>query len=613
MVDGAKSHLMLYKQTELLKESHKKLNTYSALLKNSVDLTFLLEPDMGKITNVSNTVEKVLGYSPDMLQGKPFTDIMEADELKDDTIDQWFSSEEQHKGRYSTSIQLIDNQDRKRWFQCNFSADKDHWYVTARDISDKKEADQGVHELKDKLKKIVSVATDLIYELNWESGDLSWGDELTEVLGYPHTEKFVDYDWWMDKIHPDDLERVIHDVALTVEEKTQKTNLVYRIRTFDGPYKHVMNPVYVDLNEDGTPENIIGAIVDISELVKIEEQSKRNKQLLEELAENAWSATWIRDENGTFVFANNKFRSLFGLSRKKVVGKRVHELFDDKVAKQFKANDQQALESDDPVVFEEQISVNGSVRYYKTNIFPIKGVPGLENIVGGVAIDVTEEKENQELIQHALDEKNTLLAEIHHRVKNNLAVVSGMMELQAYNETDERVQQKLSASTGRIKTMATIHEQLYKSASFKNLRFDENIEQLITNITNTYYASVDLKVSYDMETIEMSINDAIPCSLIVNEVITNVLKHAYDEGDSGTLDVSLDEEDKTVTLKIRDDGKGLPDDFEKGGNKSSLGMELIQTLTKQLQGTYSYTSMDYGIEFQLKFDKSGRKGVGSNL
>lgn len=613
MVDGAKAHLMLYKQTERLIESSKKLKIYSALLQNSADLTFILEPELGKIIDVSDGVEKVLGYSPDMLRGKPFTELVEADQIEDDTIEQWFSTGRQQKGRYSRSVRLIDHQNQKRWFQCNFSSDENRWYVTARDISDKKEAELGVYELKENFKKIVSVATDLIYQLDWASGDLSWGDELTDLLGYPHTEKFVDYDWWIDKIHPDDLDRVIHDVALTVEGESWKTNLVYRIRTFDGTYKYVMNRVYVDRNDDGTPENIIGAIVDVSELVKIEEHAHRNKQLLAELADNAWSATWVRDEKGTFVFANDKFRELFELSGKKVVGKSVDELFNDKLATQFKANDQKALVSGDPVVFEEQLRIKGKVRYYKTNIFPIKGVPGLEYLVGGVAIEITEEKENKELIQRSLEEKNILLAEIHHRVKNNLAVVSGMMELQAYNETDERVRQKLYASTGRIQTMATIHELLYRSASFKNLRLDKNIKQLITNITNTYNISIDLKVSYNMEPVELSINDAIPCSLIVNEVVTNVMKHGYGNKGSGLLDVTLKKKDDSVTLKIRDDGKGLPDDFDEAGNGSSLGMELIQTLTKQLRGKYSYTPLDRGVEFRLVFNKSDKKGIGSNL
>ncbi|REL38164.1 PAS domain S-box protein [Rhodohalobacter sp. SW132] len=490
MIDGAKAQLLLYKQPELSKDSGKKLKTYTALLKNSADLTFLLEPEQGKITHVSEGVEKELGYSLDMLLGKPFTDILLKEELDGDTIDQWFLIAKQHKGRYTAAVRFMDHQKRKRSYMCEFSADENHWYVTARDISDRKEAELGVYELKDKLQKIVSVATDLIYQLDWESGDFYWGDELTDILGYPHTEKFVNYDWWLDKIHPDDLKRVTHNMENTVQGDKQKSKLVYQIRTFDGSYKYVMNRIYVNRNKDGMTENIIGAIVDVSDLVELEEHSKRNEK--------------------------------------------------------------------------------------------------------------------------SLEEKETLLAEIHHRVKNNLAVVSGMLQLQAYNETDERVQQKLIASTERIGTMAKIHELLYKSSGFEKLRIDENIEQLISSLVSTHDESLDLNVSFDMEPVELNIDYALPCSLIVNEVITNVLKYAYDDGDSGSLEVCLYQHEETVTLKIRDDGKGLPEDFNVEGKGSSLGLVLIETLTKQLKGTYSYTSLDRGVEFKLVFDKSDNKVEESN-
>jgi len=490
MIDGAKAQIELYQQPELSSEGGKKLKTYSALLKNSADLTFLLEPEKGEITHVSEGVEKELGYSLDMLLGKPFTDILIKEELDGDTIDQWFLIAKQHKGRYTAAVRFMDHQNRKRSYMCEFSADENHWYVTARDISDRKEAELGVYELKNKLQKIVSVATDLIYELDWKSGDLLWGDELTDILGYPHTDKFVNYDWWLEKIHPDDLKRVTHNVERTVQGDKQKSKLVYQIRTFDGSYKNVMNRIFVNRNQDGTTESIIGAIVDVSELVELKEHSKRNEK--------------------------------------------------------------------------------------------------------------------------SLEEKETLLAEIHHRVKNNLAMVSGILQLQAFNETDERVQQKLITTTERIETMAKIHELLYKSSGFEKLRIDENIEQLITKLVGTFDESVDLDISYRMEPVELNIDDALPCSLIVNEVITNILKYAYDDGDSGLLEVYLHQHEDTVTLKVRDDGKGLPIDFDPAGNGSSLGMELINTLTKQLKGEYSYTALDRGVEFELTYNKSESKDEGSN-
>ena len=562
---------------------------------------------------MNDSIQNVLGHTAGSLKGTSFNDIIESDKGRDRSIEEWFSNNDRSGERYSIPVQFISDQDEKRWFECNFTADQNRWYVTAKDISEKKAATEGVYELQDKFKKVISVATDLVYEMDWNSGDLSWGDELTDVLGYPHTDKFVDYDWWIDKIHPDDLQRVIHDVALTVENESRKMKLVYRIRTYDGAYKYVMNNKFIDRDEDGKPKNIIGAVVDISDLVESEEESSRSKKLLEELADKAWSATWIRDKDGNFLFVNEKYKSLFGLSGRDLKGKNINEVFDAGLAKQFKENDQKVLESGDPVVFEEQFNINGNQCCFKTNIFPIRDVPGHGEILGGMAFDITEEKKNRELMEKSLKEKETLLREIHHRVKNNLAVVSGMMHLQAYKESDERVQQKLFDGTGRIKTMATIHELLYKSSSFTDLSISESIEQLVTNLIKTYHVSIDLDVSFDVEHVKLNINDAIPCSLIVNEVVTNVLKHAFDDGDSGSLNVSLSEENEKVTLRIRDSGRGLPDDFEKAGDGSSLGMELIQALTIQLEGDYSYTSLDQGVLFELAFKKSDGKGASSGL
>ncbi len=232
-----------------------------------------------------------------------------------------------------------------------------------------------------------------------------------------------------------------------------------------------------------------------------------------------------------------------------------------------------------------------------------------KSIIGAIVdiSELTETEKQSKSHQKLLEENKILLAEIHHRVKNNLAVVSGMLILQALNETDETVQQKLYASTGRIKTMATIHELLYKSSSFINLSIDENIEQIVNSLVETFDVSVDLDISYNMQPIELNLDDALPCSLIVNEVITNILKHAYNDGDSGVLAISLNEEDEKVTLKIRDDGKGLPEDFNNEGKGSSLGMVLIKTLVSQLKGEYSYRSLDQGVEFELFFNKSDSK------
>jgi len=469
-----------------------------------------------------------------------------------------------------------------------------------------KEAEiQGI-QLKVKFKKVVDVVTGLIYELDWDSGELSWGDELATMLGYPDKERFVDYDWWLDKIHPDDLDRVMQDISMTVEGESEKLNLVYRIKTYKESYKHVMNHKYIDRNEDGTPKKIIGVILDISDLKEAEAQAERSQRLLEELAGQTSTAIWIRDQNGKHLYMNQNYKSLFDLEEGRVFGKTVHELFDEDKARQFIENDQEVVESGESQVFYESVDIKSGKRFYKTNIFPISG-----DKVGGVSVDITDEIESREIIETSLHEKETLIKEIHHRVKNNLAVVSGMMHLQSFKEDNEIVKEKLFASTGRIKTMATIHELLYQSSSFTKLRLDENLKRIIDGILSTYKLSINLDTNYNLEPIELNINQAIPLSLIVNEVVTNVLKHAFEGGESGILSVTLFEENGKITLNIEDDGKGLPENFDPSKTKNTLGLELINTLAKQLKADSFYTPLDQGASFTITFEKEEKKGVGS--
>jgi PAS domain S-box-containing protein len=608
LAEHAKTLLQLCQKDDDLNKQQQKLNRYSTLLNNSADVTFTLDPDTGRIKRANHAMEKILGYESDSLNGTLFQELVLSDKITGVPVDSWFESVRKKNGRYKLQVNFLDSDENEICMSCNFTKEEDNWYVSASDISDQIEAENRASELKEKFKKTVRVATDLIYELDWETGELFWGDELTTVLGYPNTERYVDYDWWLDKIHPEDLQKVITDVDETLESERKKMKLVYRIRTYDGSYKYVMNRNYVDRKEDGTPSNIIGAIVDISGLVKSEERSDRNKKLLESLAENTWEATWVRDKEGVFLFSNEKYKELFNVAGKDVTGSKLEEIFDEKMAEKIRQRDKQVFDSGDPIVFEESFESDGELRHYKVHQFPMYDIPGLDDVAGGIAVDITNEKKNQEMIEESLEEKETLLMEIHHRVKNNLAVVSGMMQLQAMKETDEKIQEKLFASTSRIKTMSTIHELLYKSASFSDLKLADDIELLIERITKTYNASVDLETTFDLEPVELNINQAVPCSLIVNEVITNVLKHAYDDGDKGTLTIVLKEDNGSVELVINDDGRGLPDNFDEYEHNGTLGLELIKILTSQLDGTYTYKNLEKGAQFKLTFEKTKIKG-----
>jgi two-component sensor histidine kinase len=232
--------------------------------------------------------------------------------------------------------------------------------------------------------------------------------------------------------------------------------------------------------------------------------------------------------------------------------------------------------------------------------------------VGGM-LDISPMKNNEMIIRESLEEKETLLAEIHHRVKNNLAAVTGMLQLQVFQEENEELTEKLIDSMMRIKSIANIHEQLYQSKSFSRIDLGKSLEQLISTVIDTMQTGTDIELRFETDTVEISVNEAIPCSLVVNEVITNIVKHAFPGKNEGVISVNLISTGATsCRLEIIDNGVGLPKGFPGKADKK-LGMELITTLTRQLEAEFGYSDNQGTTIFYMEFEagiKESLNGVG---
>jgi len=216
--------------------------------------------------------------------------------------------------------------------------------------------------------------------------------------------------------------------------------------------------------------------------------------------------------------------------------------------------------------------------------------------------DITERKQAEEQIRTSLQEKEILLKEIHHRVKNNLLIVSNILELQEDYIRDPEIIKVLEDSQKRIYSMALIHEKLYRSPGLDRIDFGDYLETLADNLFETYNFIPGDRINFqsDVETIYLNVETANPCGLIVNELVSNALKHAFPDGRSGTLKLSLhqDEEGK-ITLAVKDDGIGFPENLD-FRTVESLGLELVCTLTKQLRGSIEM-NRNNGTEFKLFF------------
>ena len=218
-----------------------------------------------------------------------------------------------------------------------------------------------------------------------------------------------------------------------------------------------------------------------------------------------------------------------------------------------------------------------------------------------VAIDISDRKQAEEQLKASLKEKELLLKEVHHRVKNNLLVVSHLLEFQADYTEDPKVFKVLADSQHRIHSMALIHEKLYRSADLNKINFGDYLEDLVDNLFQSYNISDDrILFDLDIEPIVLNVETANPCGLIVNELLSNTLKHAFPNGRHGLVFIRLHQDkNKQIALTIRDNGIGFPKELD-FRNVESLGMELVCTLTEQLEGTIEL-DRDNGTSFKLTF------------
>jgi two-component sensor histidine kinase len=234
---------------------------------------------------------------------------------------------------------------------------------------------------------------------------------------------------------------------------------------------------------------------------------------------------------------------------------------------------------------------------------PIFDTEGNITEISLVAHDITEKKKVEKEIVESLKEKEVLLKEIHHRVKNNLQVISSILNLQSSFVKDKKTLEILEESRNRIRSMAIIHENLYQTTNFSSIDFSSYLENLCSNLISSYHLySGAVQLHTELEKVELVLDQAIPCGLLVNELITNSLKYAFPEGRSGEISVQLFEKNNRINLRIGDDGIGMPEDYDIL-NSDTLGLQLVSTLVEQLDGEI-HVDNSKGIKYLITFEKA---------
>lgn len=350
---------------------------------------------------------------------------------------------------------------------------------------------------------------------------------------------------------------------------------------------------------DDKYEYWVGINRDVTKRKAAEKKLEESEIRYRALAELSFDAILEIAPDETIINCNKRASELFGYDREELTGMKSAKLIPEK-------------ERDDtaPVTDDSEAGKQGAREqiYQKKDgsLFPAEihtqryKVHDSERIVIYVR-DNTAHKEYENKIRKSLKEKETLLAEVHHRVKNNLAVISGLLEMQVMNSEDEKLLEKLQESQSRIQSIAMVHEKLYSSESFSEIRIDQYINDLLNMIMGSLVDfDKDIEVKKDIVPVTLSVSQAIPCGLLLNELITNCYKHAFEECAEGIIEIVIARENSDMlSFEVKDNGIGLPSDFDIA-KQSTLGMTLIQTLVEQLDGEFEVSS-GQGTRFRFAF------------
>jgi len=463
--------------------------------------------------------------------------------------------------------------------------------MTIKNVTDRKLAEMALRESKEKYRILISNSTDMISR-HTADGKVIFVSPVSESLtGYKPLELIGKDATFF--IPSEEHTRVRNTVSSSFENGDEYI-VEHSIIRKDGKIINVETKGSAKRDSEGNIIEIFCNVRDITERKKLE----KDLELKDNAVQNALTGIAISDTNGILTYVNRSLLQLWGYEKvEEVTGKNVFEFWQDgeniteiveSLGSKNKWSGERIAKRRDGSTFVAQIMGN-----YLTDDY------GNPTHFLGSFIDITERKKKDRLISDSLKEKEILLQEIHHRVKNNLQIVGSMLYLQLLQLSDENTVKIINDILSRIKTMGLVHEYLYQSRDYKNLDFREYVAGLISVLKETYISEKQT-VNIKFEVKEgIPFEKAIYCGLIINELVSNSLKYAFEGKKDGLIRINFEKIDGFYLLNVSDNGKGIKD-YEEIRGRNTLGMRIVDTLAEQLMGSSEFLTTN-GTEVRITF------------
>ena len=445
------------------------------------------------------------------------------------------------------------------------------------------------------MKELLNLSTDIITVLSGDGTILYESPSIVRILGYAGNElvgqnafKFV---------HKDDIASVKAAFMDGINSPGKAIFAPYRFRKANGDYIY-LESAGTKFSEAPGSTNIVINSRDITKRVEDEIKIRR----LTAAVEQSSNTIVITDIDGHIQYVNKKFEELTGYTKKEVAGGRPNLLKSGETSDEVYKDLWTTILTGK--VWEGEFKNRkkcGETYWERIKITPV--VDDNDRITNFIAMkdDISLEKEKDSRLEHSLREKEMMLKEIHHRVKNNLQIVISLLNLQATSAGDAKLKSQLTISQNRVRSMALIHQMLYRSCDLSKIEIEEYLLSIAGQLLSSYDEQKDkVRIKIDAKDIHFSIETAVPFGLLINELITNSLKHGFPGSRKGNIEISLAETGKEeYELFYFEDGVGIPLTLV-NGHVLSFGMQLIDMLVSQLDGEITRITSE-GTTYKIKF------------
>ncbi len=356
---------------------------------------------------------------------------------------------------------------------------------------------------------------------------------------------------------------------------------------FDSEGREVLLDVRTRLlrDEQENPIGMVGISTDITELRRIEKELIQNEARLRAIFNSAQDVIYLKDRGGRYTHVNQAMEQFFEMKAGQIIGKTDEELFPREQVEEIIDIDRQIF-SGRPHRGEFTRYIKGAEKIVETIKTPVWDEDGTINGLCGVTRDMTEHHRMRQQIETALEEKEVLLRELYHRTKNNMQVIASIISLRKSVEKNERLKEVLNELENKIYSMALVHQKLYQSQDLSKIDVKEYIQDLANLILNSFNQGEQaLKINYDLKPVHCLIDTLVPLGIVINELLTNAIKHAFVGRSQGNIYIAAENSDNgELVVEISDDGVGMPEDLEPA-RTDSIGLQIVKNVVElQLNG-----------------------------